>query len=104
MGAQTIGAVFDSLFGIPEAAAAVFSQAVQGAVAEEAAESFRICTGMTGKIFAFLILKEIIICHFLHSALFNLLDTWYNAINIQSRENFPEVLGRMSFSLRWWDG
>ena len=60
VGTQAAGAVFDPVFCICKVAAAAVCQAVQGAIAEQAAESLRICTCMTGKIFAFLILKKII--------------------------------------------
>ena len=63
MGFQTVGAVLDAVFRIGEAAAAFVTKAVQRAVAEQAAESFRIGSGMTGKVFTFPILKKIIICH-----------------------------------------
>ena len=86
VGLQAAGAVFDSLFGITEIAAAVFAQAVQWAVAEQAAEPLRVSAFVAGEIFAGFVLKEIIVRHFLHSALFNQLDTWYNAFNRHSRD------------------
>ena len=67
MGPQAIGAILHTVFCVTEAAAALVTQAVQGAVAEQTAEGFRIGTGMAGKIFAVLMLKEIIIWHILSS-------------------------------------
>ena len=69
MGAQAGGAVLDSILGIPEAAAALIAQAVQGAIAKQAAEAFRVRTGMAGKILTFLFLKKIVICHIISPAL-----------------------------------
>ena len=63
MGPQAGGAVFDSLFRISEAAAALVSQCIERAVAEQAAEGFRVGIGMAGKIFTFPVLKKIIVGH-----------------------------------------
>ena len=60
---QAVGAILDTIICISEIAAAPVTKAVQGAVTEKAAERFRICTHVTGKIFTFLILKKIIIGH-----------------------------------------
>ena len=60
---QTIGAVLDSLGIIAEVAAAFFSQGIQGAVAEQATEGFRVCAGMTGIVLTFLILEKIVMTH-----------------------------------------
>ena len=59
MGLQTAGAVLDFLLRISEAAAAPVSQRIQRAKTEQTAEILRICAGMTGKIFAFPVLKVI---------------------------------------------
>ena len=63
VGAQTAGAVLKTLRGIGKIAAAIFSQCVQGTVAKQAAEAFRIGIGVAGEIFAVFILKKIIIGH-----------------------------------------
>jgi hypothetical protein len=63
MGLQTIGTIFNTLLGISKAAAAVFTQAVQRAVTEQATESCGVCLIMTGKIFTFFVLKNIVIWH-----------------------------------------
>ena len=69
MGPQTEGAVLDPLLVIPEAAAAVFSQSIQGAIAEQAAELLWIRAWMAGKILTFLILEKIIMTHIASSFL-----------------------------------
>ena len=51
VGLQAAGAVFDSLFGITEIAAAVFAQAVQRTVTEKAAEPLRVRAFVAGEIF-----------------------------------------------------
>ena len=61
--AQTVGAVFVAILGILEITAAILPKGIQGAVAENTAETFRISTGMAGKIFTFPILEKIIMCH-----------------------------------------
>ena len=67
MGPQAVGAVLDALFRITEAASAPVSQGIEGAIAKDAAEGFRIGTFMAGKIFTLLILKEIVVTHiYLH--------------------------------------
>lgn len=63
MGLQAVGAILDAGFCIGEAPSAFVPKAVQRAVAEQAAEGFRICTGMTGKILTFPVLKKIVIGH-----------------------------------------
>ena len=63
VGLQTFGAIFNAIFCVGKAAAAILTQAIQRAIAEQTAESFRVCTGMTGKIFTFLVLKKIIMRH-----------------------------------------
>ena len=67
VGAQAVGAVLDALFRITEAASAPVSQSIEGAIAKDTAEGFRIGTFMAGKIFTLLILKEIVVTHiYLH--------------------------------------
>lgn len=63
MRSQAGGAVFDALFGVAVIAAAFVAQAVQRAVAEQAAKAFRIGGWVAGKIFTLFILKEIVMCH-----------------------------------------
>jgi hypothetical protein len=63
VGQQTVGAILDAVFQVSKVTAAVITQAVQRAIAEQAAEGFRVRTPVAGKIFAFLILKEIIVRH-----------------------------------------
>ena len=60
---QTVGAVLDAGFCIEKTAATLISKTIQRAIAEQAAEGFRIRTGMAGKILAFPVLKKIVICH-----------------------------------------
>lgn len=60
---KTAGTIFDSIFGITKAAAAVFPQAVQRTIAEQAAKGCRIRTLVAGKIFAFLMLKKVEMGH-----------------------------------------
>ena len=63
VGPETAGAVLDSFVRIPEAAPALLSQSIQGAVAEQAAKAFRICALMTGEILTFPVLKKIVMAH-----------------------------------------
>lgn len=63
MGMQAPGTVFNSVFQIDKAAAALICQAVQRAVAKQAAEGIRICTFVAGKILTFPILKKVIMAH-----------------------------------------
>jgi hypothetical protein len=51
---ETLCAVFSSLGGIPETAAALVSQHIQGTVAKKAIEIIRIRSCMTGKVFTLL--------------------------------------------------
>ena len=61
VGDQTGGAVFDSLGGVSEMAAAPIAQRVEGAITEQAVEllRFRIC--VAGEIFAVAITEETMI-------------------------------------------
>lgn len=63
MGPQAIGAVLDAVFGVDEIAAAVFAQGVEGAVAEDAAKSLRVCSGVAGEVFTCLVLEKVVIGH-----------------------------------------
>ena len=67
MGAQAIGTILDSAICVGKVTAAVLPQCVQGAIAEQAIEGFRICALMAGKIVTFPILKKIVIRHFSYS-------------------------------------
>ena len=60
MGAQAARAVLDAVFRIGEIAAAAVAQGVERAVAEDAGKGFRVCAGVTGKVFAILILEKIV--------------------------------------------
>ena len=50
---QTGGAVFDAFFVVHEITSASLTQNIERAVAEKAVEIFSVCSGMTGKVFAF---------------------------------------------------
>ena len=63
VGFEAIGAILDALGGICKSTAAVFAQAVQRAIAEEATEGCGVCVFMAGEVFTFLILKKIVIWH-----------------------------------------
>ena len=63
VGTEAIGAVLDAVFSVSKAAAALFSQGVKGAIAEDTAESIRICSRVAGEIFTFPILKKIVMTH-----------------------------------------
>ena len=63
MGPQAIGAVLNSCFRISVAAPAVLTQAVKGAVAEQAVEGLGVCFLMAGEILALPVLKKIVMCH-----------------------------------------
>ena len=63
VGPQAVGAVFDTLLRVAEIATALVSQGIQGAVAEQAAEAFRVGPGVAGKVFTFPVLKKIVMGH-----------------------------------------
>ena len=63
VGAQAIEAVLDTGFGVGVIAAAVFAQGVEGAVAEDAGEGLRVCTGVAGEVFAGFVLEKVVIWH-----------------------------------------
>ena len=63
VGFQASRAILEALGGVSKIAAAVFTQAVQGAVAEHAAEGRRVGVFMAGEIFAFLMLVKIVVRH-----------------------------------------
>ena len=66
MGKGAAGAVLVALFSIPEMAAAVLAQGVQGAVAEQAVEPVGIINPVAGEVFAFPILeKGVVLCLFI---------------------------------------
>ncbi len=71
---QATGTVLNPLPGIPETATTLVTQTVQRTVAEQTAEGFRIRTGMAGKIFAFPVLKKIVVRHILSSKYFSRLS------------------------------
>ena len=61
VGAQALGAVLDSGFGVDEIAAAVFAQGVEGAVAEDTAKSIRVGVLVAGEVFTLLVLEKIVV-------------------------------------------
>ena len=69
VGAQALGTILDAIVCIGELTAAFVTQGVEGAVTEQAAESFRVCIFVTGEIFTFLVLEKIIVGHCVHSPL-----------------------------------
>ena len=64
MGTQAAGAILDPVFQIGKVAAALVCQSVQWAVAKQAVEVFGVVGFVTGKVFAFPILKKGITCVF----------------------------------------
>jgi hypothetical protein len=60
---QAIAAILDAIFRIDEVSAAFIPQGVQWAIAEQAAEGFRIRALMAGEVFALLMLEKIIMRH-----------------------------------------
>ena len=60
MGKQAGGAVLDAVFRIGEAAAAFFTQGVEGTVAEQAVEAVLLRRLVAGKVFTLAVLKETI--------------------------------------------
>ena len=66
VGPQAAGAVLDAGFGVGKLAAAPIPKGIQRAVAEQAAEAIRIRALMAGKVLALLMLKKIVICHFVY--------------------------------------
>lgn len=63
MRAQAVGAILEPLRSIGEITAAVFSQGVQRAIAEQTAEGFRVCVFVAGEVFTCFVLKKVIIGH-----------------------------------------
>ena len=63
MGLQAIGAILNAIGQIPECAAALVTQGIKGAIAEQAIKILRVRALMAGEIFTFPVLKEIVITH-----------------------------------------
>ena len=63
VGFQASRAILEALGGVSKIAATVFTQAVQGAVAEHAAEGFGVRLFVAGEIFAFLVLGKVVMSH-----------------------------------------
>ena len=63
MRAKTVAAVFNSLICIAEITTALISQAIQRAIAEQAAEGLRIRPFVAGEVLTFPVLEEIVIRH-----------------------------------------
>ena len=63
MGLQAIGAILNAVGQIPKPAAALVTQRIKGAIAEQAIEGFGIRSLMAGKILAFPILEKFVIGH-----------------------------------------
>ena len=63
MGAQTVGTVLDAVFGVGKIPTAAVTQGIQRTIAEKTAEVVRAFAFVAGEIFAFCILKKIVICH-----------------------------------------
>ena len=63
MGTQALRAVFDAVLGIGEMAAAILPKSIQRAIAEKAAEGFRIRTPVAREILALFILEKVVMAH-----------------------------------------
>ena len=63
MGLQAIGAILNAVGQILKSAAALVTQRIKRAIAEQAIEGFWICSLMAGKILAFPVLKKFVIGH-----------------------------------------
>ena len=63
MGNETVGTIFNAIFCIGEIATALFTQDIQGAVAEQAAKMLWIFAAMAGEIGAVFILQKFMIVH-----------------------------------------
>ena len=68
VGPQAGGAILDTGLRVGVIAAAVFTQGIEGAVAEDAAEGIGICARMAGEILAGFVLEKIVICHWITSS------------------------------------
>ena len=58
-----MAAILDAAIGVSKIAAALISQSIQGAKAEQAAKAFFIRSCMAGKIFTCTILEKFIVFH-----------------------------------------
>ena len=58
-----MGAILDAILRIGKVAAAFGPQCVQGAIAEQAAETTFVRYLMAGEIFAFFVLKKVVMSH-----------------------------------------
>ena len=67
VGDQTVGAVLDAILRIGKIAAAFVAQGIQRAVAEQAAEGIFIFYLVARKIFAFFVLKKVVVGHIITS-------------------------------------
>ena len=72
VGPEAAGAVLDAVFRVAEIAAAGFTQAVQRAVAEQAAEMLRVRPLVAGEIFTCRVLEKVVVCHFSSSCFFSM--------------------------------
>jgi hypothetical protein len=62
---QALGAILDAVIRIKKVASAAVAQGIEGAVAEQTVEVFRVRAGMTGEVFTLLILEKIVMAHFI---------------------------------------
>ena len=60
-----MGPIIDAVISINKLASAAVAQGIEGAVAEQTVEVFRVRAGMTGEVFALLILEKIVMAHFI---------------------------------------
>ena len=65
VGHKAMAAILDTALCVAEVTAALISQPIKGAIAEKAIKIRRIFALMAGKIFAFFILKKLIMLHFM---------------------------------------
>jgi hypothetical protein len=63
VGTQTFRTIFDTGLCVGKVSAALISQGIQGAVAEQTTEGFGVCLLMAGEIFTLLVLEKIIMGH-----------------------------------------
>ena len=63
VGQKAVGAIFDPCIGVCEIPTALIFQCIEGAVAEKAVKGVTIRFFVTWEVFAFFVLKELIIFH-----------------------------------------
>lgn len=77
---QATGAVLDAVLCVPEIPAALISQGIQRTEAEQTAKVLWVCSFVAGEIFAFPMLKKIVVCHVIPSRKLDPVPLFHNTV------------------------